>query len=412
MELGELFKQLGIALGLGLLVGLQRERTDSRIAGFRTFPLITLAGTLCALLAQEFGAGIFGVGLASLAVVMIVGNLPMARSHSEGAPGVTTEMAMIIMFIVGGCLAIELIPVGVAVAGTVAMLLHLKPEMHAWAARMGERDFKAMMQFVLISLVILPVLPNEYYGPYGVLNPFKIWLMVVLIVGISLGGYVVYKFVGQRTGALAAGILGGLISSTATAVSYARRARQTPEFAGQAAFVIVVASAIVFVRVLILITATSPTFLRSAVAPVLVMFGVLAAIAAGSWYATRMPKTPMAEQANPTELRPAFLFAVLYALVLLGVAAAKEHLGQGGLYLAAVLSGLTDMDAITLSITQLVSAGTVSPETGWKCILIASMSNLVFKAAAVALLGGRHIFRRVAVSFGFAFAVGVLLVAI
>src|SRR6185295_442002 len=200
MELPEIFKQLGIALGLGLLVGLQRERTDSRLAGFRTFPLITMLGALCALLAGEFGGWILGAGLAALAVLIIVGNLPGRKQLDEPA-GVTTETAMLLMFVVGACLSTNFVGLAIAVTGTVAVLLHLKPELHALAAKMGEGDFKAIMQFVLISLVILPVLPDQHYGPYQVLNPFKIWLMVVLIVGISLSGYIIYKWAGPKAGA-------------------------------------------------------------------------------------------------------------------------------------------------------------------------------------------------------------------
>jgi uncharacterized membrane protein (DUF4010 family) len=410
MELPEVFKQLGIALGLGLLVGLQRERTDARLAGFRTFPLITLLGALCTLLAQEFNGWILAVGMGSLATVIMVGNLPAIRSKDEPA-GITTEAAMLVMFAVGGCLIAGFTAVAIAVAGTVAVLLHLKPEMHALAAKIGEGDFKAMMQFVLVTLVILPVLPNQSYGPYLVLNPFKIWLMVVLIVGISVGGYVIYKFVGPKAGVWASGVLGGLISSTATTVSYARRSRKAPESAPLAAFVLLVASAIVFVRVLILITATAPPFFRAASGPISLMFGVMAAIALWNWLRIRTESTPMAEQVNPSELKPALFFAAIYALVLLATAAGREFFGQGGLYAVAVLSGLTDMDAITLSMTQMVSSEKISPETGWRCILVASMSNLVFKAATVAALGNRPLLARTAVSFGAAFAVGILLLA-
>jgi len=410
MELSEVFKQLAIALGLGLLVGLQRERTDSHLAGFRTFPLITLLGALCALLAQEFGGWILGVGLAALAILIVVGNLPTIKSRDEPS-GVTTEAAMLVMFAVGGCLMVELTAVAVTVAGTVAVLLHLKPEMHALAAKIGETDFKAIMQFVLVSLVILPVLPNQFYGPYQVLNPFKIWLMVVLIVGISLGGYIIYKFVGPKAGAWAAGVLGGVISSTATTVSYARRGRETPAVTSLAAFVVLVASAIVFVRVCILIAATAPNFLAVAAGPMGVMFVALAAMAVWNWLSNRAESAPMPKQENPSELKAAFFFAAMYALVLLAVGAAREFFGQGGLYVVAILSGLTDMDAITLSMTQLVNSDKTSAETAWRCVLVASMSNLVFKAAIVAVVGGRRMFWRIAISFGAAFAIGALLLA-
>jgi uncharacterized membrane protein (DUF4010 family) len=410
MALSEIIKQLAIALGLGLLVGLQRERTDGHLAGFRTFPLITMLGSLCALLAREFGGWILGVGLAALAIIIMVGNLPIIKSKDEPS-GVTTETAMLVMFVVGGCLMVELTAVAVVVAGTVAVLLHLKPEMHALASKIGETDFKAIMQFVLVSLVILPVLPDRFYGPYQVWNPFKIWLLVVLIVGISLGGYIVYKFVGPKAGAWVGGILGGLISSTATTVSYARRSRETPAIAAVAAFVVLVASAIVFVRVLILITATAPQLLRSAAGPMGVMFVALAAIALWNWFREPSESAPMPEHGNPSELKTGLVFAVIYATVLLATAAGREFFGPSGLYVVAVLSGLTDMDAITLSMTQQLNSEKISPDTAWRCILVASMSNLVFKAAIVAMVGNRRFFVRIAISFGVALGVGFLLLA-
>jgi uncharacterized membrane protein (DUF4010 family) len=411
MELAELFQRLGIALGLGLLVGLQRERAGSRLAGFRTFPLVTVLGALCALLGEEFGGWVVGVGLAALAIVIVVGNLPMLKTDEE-PQGVTTEVAMLVMFVVGASVVAGHAAVAIAVGGTVAVLLHLKPQMHALAAKIGDRDFKAIMQFALISLVILPVLPNRAYGPLQVWNPFKIWLMVVLIVGISLGGYVIYKFVGPRAGMLVNGILGGLISSTATTVSMARRSKQSPATAGQAAFVILAASAIVFVRVAILVGFTAPAFLRTAGGPLAGMFVIMAALGWWNWRRVRGESAALLEQENPSELKPAILFALLYAGILLAVAAVKQFFGEGGLYAVALLSGLTDMDAITLSIAQLVHSAQIAPDTGWRLILVAAMSNLVFKTATVAVLGNRQLLGRIAVSFCVAVGVGLLLLGV
>jgi len=408
MDLATEFRQLGIALGLGLLVGLQRERTNARLAGFRTFPLFTIFGALCALLAEALGGWILAAGLAGFAGLLIIGNLPSARREEED-PGLTSEAALLVMFATGALLVLEKTALAVAVAGTVAVLLHLKPEMHRFAERLGERDFKAIMQFVLISLVILPVLPNQFYGPYRVLNPFKIWLMVVLIVGISLGGYIIYKLAGSRAGTLASGILGGLISSTATTVSYARRSKQAPGGVALAAFVIIAASAIVFVRVLALIGATAPGFLLTAGPPIAAMLGLMGLLALVCWFTRRGESEAMPAQDNPSELKPALYFAGLYAIVLIAVAAAKDHFGQSGLYVVAVLSGLTDMDAITLSITQMVNAQNLPSETGWRLILTASMSNLVFKAGVVAIIGNRKLALRIAIWFAAALAGGAAL---
>jgi uncharacterized membrane protein (DUF4010 family) len=408
MELLEIFKKLGIALGLGLLVGLQRERTDARLAGFRTFPLITILGALSGLLGEGFGGWVIGLGLVGLTAIIVVGNLEALRAKNEPS-GVTSEAALLVMYAVGAYLMVGHSSVAIAIGGTVAVLLHLKPEMHALAAKILDRDFKAIMQFALISLVILPILPNEYYGPYRVLNPFKIWLMVVLIVGISLGGYITYKILGPRAGTWAAGVLGGLISSTATTVSYSRRSKEAPKSHVLATFVILAASAIVFLRVLILVGATAPAFLRDVAVPMGVMFGTIGALSVRSWLASRTEAGPMPAQSNPTELKPAIIFALLFTVILVGVAAAKNYFGSKGLYAVAVLSGLADMDAITVSITQLVNTQTLPASTGWRLILVASMSNLVFKAGVVALLGDRKLFFRVAGSFAVAFAVGVLI---
>src|SRR5688572_29094812 len=203
-EIAELLKRLGIALGLGLIVGLQRERIGSPLGGFRTFPLVTLFGSLSGALSAEFGGWVLAAGIVTIGGLLFMGNL----EHRERASGLTTEVAMLLMFAVGAFLVSGPIAVGVILGGTVAVLLHLKPQMHSLARRLEDPDFKAIMQFVLITLVILPILPNQKYGPYEVWNPYKIWLMVVLIVGISLGGYIIYKFFGQKAGTLAGGILG------------------------------------------------------------------------------------------------------------------------------------------------------------------------------------------------------------
>ena len=396
MDFGEILLRLGIALGLGLIVGLQRERMGSPLAGFRTFPLITLFGALTGLLALEHGGWILAAAIIAVAGLMVVGGLTAKQEN----PGVTTEMAMGVMFLIGAYLMSGKIGVGVILGGVVAILLHLKPQMHSVARRLEDPDLQAIMQFVLITLVILPILPNKTYGPFEVLNPFKIWLMVVLIVGISLGGYITYKFFGERAGTLAGGILGGLISSTATTVSYARRTKSVPAAANTAALVVMVASTIVFVRVLILMGASAPNLLRAAVFPIGVILGVMGAISLAAWLRSSKEASEMPAQRNPSELKAALLFAALYALILLGVAAAKKYWGESGLYVVAVISGLTDMDAITLSVSDLVRTGGVEPSTGWRLVVVAALANLFFKAGIVAMLGNRQLLWRVLVLFG------------
>jgi uncharacterized membrane protein (DUF4010 family) len=313
---------------------------------------------------------------------------------------------MLVMYGVGAYLVEGHKAVALAVGAGLAVILHLKPQLHAIAARIGDKDFKSIMQFVVVALVILPVLPNAFYGPYQVLNPFRIWLMVVLIVAISLAGYLFYKFFGPKVGALAGGVLGGLVSSTATTVSYARISRAAGSLTGVAALVILIASAIVFLRVLILIGAAAPGFLTVAGWPIGTVFGGLVAVSLAAWWSGRRLEANVLELENPTQLRFALMFAALYGAVLLAVAAASAWLGDAGLYAVAILSGLTDMDAITLSVSQLVGSGQVPGQTGWRLILVAAMSNLVFKGGLVLALGNRPLFGRIAAFFAGALALG------
>jgi uncharacterized membrane protein (DUF4010 family) len=406
MELQRIFYLLGIALGLGLLVGLQRERSSTaRLAGFRTFPIITILGTVCALLAQQFGGWVLAAGLLAVGAVTLTGYQAKMKL-GETTPSLITEMSVLLMFGVGAYLTVGPTAVAVAIAGGVAVLLYLKPQLHELAARIGEADFKAIMQFVLISLVILPVLPNQAYGPYEVLNPHRIWLFVVFIVAISLAGYVAYKFFGHKAGAMISGVLGGLISSTATTVSYARRTQAMANSENLAAFVILVASTILYGRVLVVLAAIVPSSLCVLAPPLGAMLGALAALCVVLWFKERHDPVQMPAQTNPTELKPAILFGLLFAVVLLATAAGKAHFGQGGLYVVAVLSGLTDVDAITLSTAQMLNNQRLDADTGWRLILLASLSNLVFKGATVAALGTRRLLARIAVLFGVVLAIG------
>jgi len=408
----ELFRGLGISLLLGLLVGLQREHAHSALAGLRTFPLITVLGSLCAILAEPFGGWIVAAGLLAVAASLAIGNWQKVRG-GQFDPGMTTEVAALVMFAVGAYLVVGLTQVAVAVAVGVAVLLHFKGEMHGITAKLGDQDLRAIMQFALITFVVLPILPDQTYGPLEVLNPFQIWLMVVLIVGISLAGYIVYKFFGERVGALLGGVLGGAISSTATVVSYARRTAHDAAGAALATLVILIASTVVFVRVAIEISVVSPALLRAAAAPLTVM--AVATLLPGVllWLRVKDSGGRMPEQKNPTEMQSAIVFAALYALVLLALKATKIYIGDQGLYLVAALSGLTDLDAITLSTARMVQTGEdggLSAGQGWRLVVVAAMANMVFKAGVVSAIGHRALLKLVVLCWLLPMTVGIALV--
>lgn len=396
--------RVAIAAGLGLLVGLQRQRAHIQVAAFRTFTLIPVLGCLMGYLVAPLGPWLPAAGVVALVAYFIVGNLMMPKDLAS--PGITTEVSAVVMFVNGLWLALGTPAVPVVVTGALMLLLSMKETMHNLAEKLGEKDFKAILQFVLIALVILPVLPDKAMGPYQVLNPREIWLMVVLIVSISLFGYILSKLFGAKAGTLLGGFLGGVISSTATTVTYARRTKGQPEAAPAATLVVMVASTIAFVRFMILVFAIAPNQAAHLLPPLGAMAGVMALITVTLLPSLRKAPVAPATEGNPSELKTALVFGGLYAVVIFLVAAANSTLGSGALYLLSVISGTTDMDAITLSTARLMDKGQLGPDMGWRLILVAALSNIAFKGIIAAVLGSRALAWRMAVVFGVAIAGG------
>lgn len=412
-EASVLFQQLGIAALLGLLVGLQRQRAPGTIAGLRTFPLITLLGTVTAMMALELGdAWILAAGLIGVVAVVAVGHL-LKIQDADPDFGTTTNFAELLMFAVGAMVVIGPTMVAVALGGGVAVLLQFKGELHGMASRLGEKDLQAIMQFVVITCIILPVVPNRTFGPFDVLNPFETWLMVVLIVGMSLGGYIIYKFLGRDAGILLAGVLGGAISSTATTVSSSRQARGSAFAVRNAAIVILIASTIVYIRVFIeLVVVGSRDLLWNAAPAVSMMMGLTLMPALVAWLRVRRRSASMPEPENPTQLKSAIVFGVIYSVVLFALAAAehyREEVGVQGMYWVAGLSGLSDMDAITLSTARMSLQDPHLAENGWRLILVAVMANMAFKACMAGVLGGWRLLATLARMFAFPLAGGAVL---
>ena len=408
--LGTTFMDVLIALGLGLLVGLQKERAASPLAGLRTFALVSVMGAVSALIAAETGPLVIVGGLLAVAGFMVVGNLILMRI-GENDPGQTTEVAVVLTFLVGALVVVGPREVAIVLGATTAMLLHLRDELRLLVARLSDRDVRAIMQFVVITLVVLPVLPDQAYGPYQVLNPRQIWWMVVLIVGLNLLGYAAFRFMGARAGTLLAGILGGVISSTATTMSYARQSKTHESTARTAAVVVWIASGVVFIRILLEIGAVAPGFLPTAAGPIAVLLAVFVVAALATWRSTMTTSESPLEPGNPSELKPAILFGALYAAVLFAIAAAEDLLGNAGLFATAAVSGLTDIDAITLSTSRLVDTDVIDQATGWRVIVVAAMSNMVFKFGIAATLGSREMARRLGILFAIAIVVGIGLIA-
>lgn len=407
-----LFKVLGISLGLGLLVGMQREFDDHKMAGIRTFTLVTLFGSVMALVAQHFEEGlVVAAGALCLAMLMAVVNVFKQKKKPDPDIGQTTEVAFLLMYGLGAYVVFGSLSLAVVLGGLIAILLHLKSTLGEFVDNLEEKDVKAIMQFTAISLVILPVLPDSSFGPYNVINLRDIWLMVVLIVGLGLAGYILYKFLGKNAGTLANGILGGLISSTATTVTFAKRAKDFPKSSQLAAFIILAASAVAIIRVIIEVAVVTPGNLHVISPPLIAELVFMIILCLVLYYHNRGDNvSEMQDPDNPAQLKSALIFGGLYAVILLAVAVAKDYFGQSGLYIVSIISGLTDMDAITLSLSNSLNRGELDAQLTWRLIMVAALSNLVFKAGMASVLGSSKLAKVVWVMFALAIIFGILLI--
>lgn len=371
--------RLSIAVLIGALVGLQREQSQSRLGGVRTFPLVALLGALAGFLP---GAWAPAAGLLALGAVVAA-----AGRGGERGGGITTETAMLATYLIAAYAARGSLAIAGVAGAAVAVLLQFKPELHGAVDKLGEEDMRAIMRFAVVALIILPILPDRGFGPSGTLNPRESWLMVVLVVGLSLAGYIAYKFIGKRGGMLTAGLLGGTISSTATAFGYSRLAARQPRAAAMAGGVTALACAVVFGRIMVELGVVAPRVLLKGALPLSLAAAAAAAFAAAVFYRAEGDVDGI-EPKNPGGLLAALAFGAGYALVGLLMTLGHERFA-GSEWLVAAVSGLTDVDAVTLSTARLARAGSLGADTAWRLALVAASSNTLFKAGLVTVVSRR-----------------------
>lgn len=383
-----------ISLAIGLLIGLERERSPAAKAGLRTFSLVALAGTIGALLSERMDEPwILAAGLLILGAMMVAAYL---RGQEAEDPGTTTIAAVVVCYGLGAMVWYGYQDIAVALGIITTILLYFKTELRGVSQRLTRKDLVSVLQFAVLSFVILPVLPNEDYGPYQAINPHHIWWMVVLISGLSLIGYAALRVGGHRYGTLLTGFFGGTVSSTATTLAFARNSRANPQLSGIAALIILIANLVVLLRLSIVVAVVMPALL-----PKLSLIFLGGALGGGLFVIALWrrqedkPSTPSLEIANPAEIRSALTFGGLYALVLFAAAWLGDAVGNQGLYAVAVVSGLTDVDAITLSSLRLFELGSIQADGAATIILIALVANILFKCGLTSAISGLPLARQV-----------------
>lgn len=403
----EALPQFLTSLAIGLLIGLERERNPSAKAGLRTFGLVAVFGTLAALLSDKLATPwVLIAGLVAVAGMIVAAYINSPTEEND--PGTTTVIALLLCYGLGAMTWYGLATLAVMIAIGITALLYFKPELRGMSQKMTRRDLVAILQFSVLTFIVLPILPNQDYGPYNAFNPHQAWLMVVLISGLSLTGYAALQMVGTRYGAPLLGVFGGLASSTATTLIYSKHGKGNEAMQNLAASVIVIASMVVLVRLFVV----SSVLAYGSLPALIPLFagGLLAGLIVALYNWRKMSRATelfIPETANPAELHAAIGFGLLYVVVLLFTAWMADVAGSQGLYAVAFASGLTDVDAIVLSSLRLLNLGQLNEQQAVIAIAIGFLSNLVFKFGMVIAIGGWALARQVAVGFA-AISAGVL----
>jgi len=367
----------------------------------RTYPLFALLGATSALLLERHGPLPLFVAALGLSLFLAIGYWHDAQ---RGHVGLTTEASALLTFFLGVLSASNVIEplrhrifVVASVAVAVTVLLSAKTELRTFSAKLSRDDVLATVKFLVISVVVLPLLPNEPLGPYGALNPYRIGFMVLLIAGIGFVGYVAMRLWGHGKGLLITGAVGGLASSTAVTLAAAARAKQTPQLAKVSSLAVLIACTIMFARVLVAVAAVEASLLPRVLVPLVAMG--LVSLSSVVWMtlhdrahdagATEVQLT------NPFELKKAVQFGAFFVFILVASRWATDTFGTAGSYLTGLLAGLTDVDAITLTMANLVKTNSITPEVASRTIVIAVSSNTVVKAVMAATLGGWAFARRI-----------------
>jgi len=388
----ENFKLLGIALAIGLLIGLERgwrtrdQDEGMRVAGLRTYGMISLLGGLSGILAQQVNTYIMGfvfLGLTSILLLAYSKSLDKFKDYS-----ITGTIASLITFTLGALTVFGHITLAAASAVVLTSLLGFKPLLHGWMKKLEQHELHATLKLLLISVVILPILPDQDYGPWAAFNPYHIWWMVVLIAGISYLGYFAIKIVGNQHGPVLTGALGGLVSSTAVTLNLSKLSTQYPNMENVLAAGILTACATMFARTLLLTSIMNPTLFRALLPALLVMSIFTYFVAFLLWQNGReFRTTEQITLENPFQLGMALKFGAFLVVIMLLSNLLKIYFGDMGTYFLAATSGLADVDPITLSISQMSNGG-LNVNVAAKAILIAVSVNSGIKSIFSWVVGG------------------------
>lgn len=376
--------------------------------GVRTYSLWSMLGCIAAFLGQSLAPGLL---TATFVLVGIHQVTAMAKTPAATRPGGTTFASALLTVLVGALVLWDNRQAAVLIAATTVVLLGVKAPIHAWTRKFTADDVRATLQFVAITGVILPIVPNRNFGPYEAFNPFTTWLLVVLISGLGFLGYIAMRSLGARAGLFVTSLFGGLASSTATTLAFSRRSKDDAALSEYYALGVAVACSVMLARVIIEVGVLNLELAFTLVLPFAAMAVPGVIYGAWLWFKRPAAKNPVAapQIGNPLSLKTAIKFALLYALIgFLVKFITQLNLLHSSLLPLSFFSGLTDMDAISLSVTGNHTSGAVPLKLATQSIVVAAVANSLLKAGLAISLGSRVLRREISIVLGLTALIGIV----
>ena len=402
----ELFVRLLVTIGIGLLLGLEREysallKKEAVFAGIRTFVLLALTGFTGGALHFLLSPWVFAAILLS---VMSLTAISYWITSNKGDIGATSELAGLLSMILGAMTFLGYIELSLMITVIMLVLLSAKMQLMNVIGKITNEEIYALVRFVVMALIIFPFLPNENYGPYQVINPREIGLVIILTSGLGFLGYVLMRVLGAKKGILLTGILGGLVSSTMVTWVFSKKSKEGDSLNSLYTSAILAACTIMVVRVALWVFLFNKLLLVGLALPLSILF--LTAAGASIYFYVRNKKNSSAEKqlplGKPLEMTNAILFGVLYVVILLVITFANDYFGDEGIYITSGIAGFSDVDAISISISKM-SVITISASTAQNAILIATLANTIAKFGIALWASSREMRKNVLIGYGLIF---------
>jgi uncharacterized membrane protein (DUF4010 family) len=394
MDQSEAISRLTVALAIGLLVGLERgwrtrdEEEHHRAAGFRTFALSGLLGGVTGIAALQAGAQL--IGLVFLGYTASFAAFHWLEAKTERNMSVTSVVAGMLTFLLGAMSVTGEVRIAIACAVAMTVLLALREQLHRWVASLTWEEIRAVLILLAMTFLLLPLLPNRAIDPWNSINPYEIWLLAILIAAISFGGYVAVRVLGDRLGVVVTAIAGGLASSTITTLTLARLARDQPAASRFLSAGILIAGAVMIIRVTIVAVALNKALFAPLLPPLATAAAIIAAGAGILLFRSRERKSPDLRIQNPFAMGTVLKLSAFIAVVMLAAELLRRTYGSAGVLIVAAISGVADVDAVTISMAR-IGGNTIDLLTAAHAIVVAVMVNTVSKAALAFWTGGRTV---------------------